>query len=73
MRPGMTTGPRPRFVRTRNGAGKRRHFHRWLLDWGNSKRENRRGWCQALLIRIPAIDRVSELSGQAFYLIARGR
>ena len=25
-----------------------RHFHRWLLDWGNSKRENRRGWCQAL-------------------------
>jgi hypothetical protein len=25
-----------------------RHFHRWLLEWGNSKRENRRGWCQAL-------------------------
>ena len=24
------------------------HFHRWLLDWGNSKRENRRGWRQAL-------------------------
>ena len=25
-----------------------RHFHSWLLEWGNSKRENRRGWCQAL-------------------------
>ena len=25
-----------------------RHFHRWLLEWGNGKRENRRGWCQAL-------------------------
>src|SRR5260370_20277889 len=25
-----------------------RHFHRWLLDWGNGKRESRRGWCQAL-------------------------
>jgi len=25
-----------------------RHFHSWLLEWGNSKRENRKGWCQAL-------------------------
>jgi hypothetical protein len=24
------------------------HFHRWLLEWGNSKRGSRRGWCQAL-------------------------
>jgi hypothetical protein len=25
-----------------------RDFHRFLADWGNGKRENRRGWCQAL-------------------------
>lgn len=25
-----------------------RHFHSWLLEWGNSKQENRKGWCQAL-------------------------
>ena len=25
-----------------------RHFHSWLLEWGNSKQQNRRGWCQAL-------------------------
>ena len=25
-----------------------RNFHRFLADWGNGKRENRRGWCQAL-------------------------
>ena len=23
-------------------------FHRFLSEWGNGKRENRRGWCQAL-------------------------
>ena len=23
-------------------------FHRFLAEWGNGKRENRRGWCQAL-------------------------
>jgi RNA dependent RNA polymerase len=25
-----------------------RNFHRFLAEWGNGKRENRRGWCQAL-------------------------
>jgi hypothetical protein len=25
-----------------------RDFHRFLADWGNGKRNNRRGWCQAL-------------------------
>jgi hypothetical protein len=25
-----------------------KHFHVFLSDWGNGKRENRRGWCQAL-------------------------
>ena len=25
-----------------------RDFHRFLAEWGNGKRENRRGWCQAL-------------------------
>jgi hypothetical protein len=25
-----------------------RNFHRFLANWGNGKRKNRRGWCQAL-------------------------